>query len=113
MGHNSVASGYSKSTGILWVDGLSKGTLGFGSPQYFNHEDIKLVQKIKELVKNLPTLHLPLENEYKIIQTDTSQTRWRGILLALTNNLEEKLCRYCIGTFNEYQNNLSLTDLKI
>ena len=29
--------------------------------RYFNQEDIKLVQKIKELVKHLPTLHLPLE----------------------------------------------------
>ena len=81
--------------------------------KYFNQEDIKLVQKIKKLVKNLPTLHLPLENEYKIIQTDTSQIGWGGILLALTNNLEEKLCRYCSGTFNEYQKNLSLTDLEI
>ena len=41
--------------------------------RYFN-QDIKLVQKIKELVKHLPTLHLPLENEYKIIQTDANQT---------------------------------------
>ena len=40
----------------------------------FNHEDIKLIQKIKELVKHLPTLHLPLESKYKIIQTDVSQT---------------------------------------
>ena len=39
---------------------------------YFNQEDIKLVQKIKELVKDLPTLHLPLESEYKIVQTDAS-----------------------------------------
>ena len=56
--------------------------------KYFNQEDIKLVHKIKELVKILPTLHLPLENEYKIIQTDESQIGWGGILLALTNNLE-------------------------
>ena len=74
--------------------------------KYFNQEDIKLVQKIKELVKNLPTLHLPLESEYKIIQTDASQTGWGGNLLALTNNLEEKLCRYCSGTFSEYQKNM-------
>ena len=80
---------------------------------YFNQEDIKLVQKIKELVKNLPTLHLPLKNKYKIIQTDTSKTRWGRILLALTNNLEEKLCSYCSGTFNEYQKNFSSTDLEI
>ena len=38
--------------------------------KYFNQENIKLVQKMKELVKNLLTLHLTLENEYKIIQTD-------------------------------------------
>ena len=81
--------------------------------KYFNQEDIKLVQKIKELVKNLPTLHLPLGCEYKIIQTDASQTGWGGILLALTNNLEEKLCRYCSRTFSDYQKNLSSTDLEI
>ena len=28
--------------------------------------------------------HLPLENEYKIVQTDASQTGWGGILLAVT-----------------------------
>ena len=46
---------------------------------------LNLYKKIKELVKHLPTLHLPLESEYKIVQTDASQTRWRGILLAITN----------------------------
>ena len=81
--------------------------------KYFNQEDIKLVQKIKEFVKNLSTLHLSLENEYKIIQLDASQTGWGGILLALTNNLEEKLCIYCSRTFNEYQKNLSSIDLEI
>ena len=64
-------------------------------------------------MKNLPTLHLPSENDYKIIQTDASPIGWGGILLALTNNLEEKLYRYCSGTFNEYQKNLSSTDLEI
>ena len=39
--------------------------------RYFNKKDIKLVQKIKELVKHLPTLHLTLESEYKIVQIDT------------------------------------------
>ena len=64
-------------------------------------------------MKNLPTLHLPIENEYKMIQIDASQTEWGGILLALTNNLEKKLCRYCSGAFNEYQKNLSSIDLEI
>ena len=35
------------------------------------------------------------------------------ILLAVTNIGEEKLCRYCSGTFNDYQKNLSSTDLEI
>ena len=81
--------------------------------RHFNQEDIKLVHKIKELVKNLPTLHLPLESENKIIQTDVSQIGWEGILLVVTNIREEKLCRYCSGTFNDYQKNLSSTKLEI
>ena len=80
---------------------------------YLNQEDIKLVHKIKELVKHLPTLYLPLESEYKIVQTDASQIGWENILLAITNIGEEKLCRYCSGTFNDYQKNLCSTDLEI
>ena len=64
-------------------------------------------------MKHLPTLHLHLENEYKIVQSDASQTRWGGILLAVTNIGKEKLCRYCSGTFKDYQKNLSSTDLEI
>ena len=33
MRHNNVISGYPKSTGIPWVDGLSTGPLGFGASQ--------------------------------------------------------------------------------
>ena len=32
MGYNSVVSSYPKFIGILWVDGLSIGPLGFGVP---------------------------------------------------------------------------------
>ena len=35
------------------------------------------------------------------------------ILLALANNQEEKLCRYCSGTFNNYQKNFSSINLEI
>lgn len=37
------------------------------SQEYFNQEDIKFIQKIKECVKHLLTLHLPLESECKIV----------------------------------------------
>ena len=30
MGHNNVVLGYPKSTGIMWVDGLSTGPLDLG-----------------------------------------------------------------------------------
>ena len=33
MGHNSVVSGYPKSIGIPWVNGLSTGASGFGASQ--------------------------------------------------------------------------------
>ena len=64
-------------------------------------------------MKHLPTLHLPLESEYKLVQTDASQTGWGSILLAVSNIGEEKLCRYYSGMFNDYQKNLSSTDLEV
>ena len=79
LGLLSYAKPYIKDLSRL-VGPLYSKTKNIGQ-RYFNQEDIKLVLKIKELVKHLPTLHLPLESEYKIVQTDASQTRWGGILL--------------------------------
>lgn len=45
--------------------------LGKNGQKYFNLEYIELVRKIKSIVKKLEPLNLPLENNYKIIQTDT------------------------------------------
>ena len=36
----------------------------------FNTKDIKLVQKIKEMVNNLPYLSLPLDSDYLVIECD-------------------------------------------
>lgn len=41
--------------------------------KYFNSKDIKLVHIIKERVKELKPLELPLEENYFIIETDASQ----------------------------------------
>ena len=38
----------------------------------FNIEDIKLVQKIKDKIKNISDLNMPLEWDYLIIETDGS-----------------------------------------
>ena len=47
--------------------------------KYFNSEDIKLVQAIKEKVKNLQPLESPLDNNYFIIETDASISGWGAI----------------------------------
>ena len=39
MGHNSVVSGYPKSIGIPWVDGLSMGPPGFGASHELGTKD--------------------------------------------------------------------------
>ena len=43
MGHNSVVSGYPKSTGIPRVDGLSTGRSGFGVSHYLSTNQGELV----------------------------------------------------------------------
>jgi hypothetical protein len=49
--------------------------------KHFNIEDIKLVKKVKELVKNLPPLRLPLDTDYMIIESDVSDLGWGAVLL--------------------------------
>lgn len=56
-----------KIAGPLYAKTGSKGQ------KHFNIEDIKLVQQIKEKVKNIPNLQIPLESDYLIVQTDGSK----------------------------------------
>lgn len=51
------------------------------SEKYFNREDIKLVQKLKQIVQQVKPLVLSINTYYKIIQTDACSIRWAGILL--------------------------------
>ena len=46
----------------------------------FNTEDIKLVQKIKEMVNNLPYLSLPLDSDYLVIECDGCEQGWGAIM---------------------------------
>jgi hypothetical protein len=50
------------------------------SHKYFNSEDIKLVKIIKDKIKDLKPLELPLNNHYLIIETDASKEGWGAIL---------------------------------
>ena len=71
--------------------------------KHFNSEDIKLVRVIKEKVKNLKPLELPLDDYYFIIETDASKIGWGAILKQKPNKYspktEEKICRYASGKY--------------
>ena len=70
---------------------------------YFNSEDIQLVQAIKEKVKDLKPLELPLEDNYFIIDTDASKVGWGAILKQKPNKysakIEENISRYASGSY--------------
>jgi hypothetical protein len=57
-----------------------------------------LVKEIKEKVKNLKLLELPLDNNYFIIKTDASISGWGAILKQKPNKYspksKERICRY-------------------
>ncbi|XP_022869394.1 uncharacterized protein LOC111388816 [Olea europaea var. sylvestris] len=84
--------------------------------RYFNIEDIKLVQKIKEKLKDLSKLSMPLETDYLIIETDGSITGCGAILIAKPNKYAdkdtEKIVRYNSGNYNE-KGNISSIDLEL
>jgi hypothetical protein len=66
--------------------------------KYFNSEDIKLDKIIKDKVKDLKPLELPLDDHYFIIETDASKEGRGAILKQKPNKYlpksEEKICRY-------------------
>ncbi|KAG2565514.1 hypothetical protein PVAP13_7NG026851 [Panicum virgatum] len=91
------------------IDNLAKlagplySKLGKNGQKYFNSEDIKLVETIKEKVKDLKPLELPLEDNYFVIETDALELGWGSILKQKTNKYsskaEEKMCRYASGSY--------------
>ena len=92
-----------------YIDNLAKlagplySKLRKNGQKYFNSEDVKLVRAIKEKVKNLKPLELPLDNNYFIIETDASKIGWGAILKQKPNKYssktEEKICRYASGSY--------------
>ncbi|RCV33205.1 hypothetical protein SETIT_7G064300v2 [Setaria italica] len=71
--------------------------------KHFNSEDIKLVRIIKEKVKELKPLDLPLDDYYFIIETNASEIGWGAILKQKPHKYspktEEKICRYASGKY--------------
>jgi len=82
----------------------------------FNVEDIKLVQKLKQMVKNIPDLALPLETDYPIVETDGSLEGWGEVLKKKINKYgdkkDEKICAYHSGKYRE-KGNMSSIDAEI
>jgi hypothetical protein len=72
-----------------YIDNLAKlagpryAKLRKNGQKYFNSEDIKLVRIIKDMVKDLKPLELPLDNHYFITETDASKDGW-GVILKKT-----------------------------
>ena len=89
---------------------------GSKGQKHFNTEDIKLVQQIKDKVKNIPDLNIPLESDYLIIETDGSLKGWGAVLKArpskYANKTEEKICAYQSGKYKE-KGNMSSIDAEV
>ncbi len=99
-----------KLAGPLYFKTGSKGK------KHFNIKDIKLVQQIKEKVKNIPELSISLETDYLILETDGSFQGWGAVLKARPNKysdkIEEKICAYQSGKYKE-KGNMSNIDAEV
>ena len=58
--------------------------------RHFNMEDIKLVKTIKEAVKNIKPLELPLVTDYIIIKVDGCKEGWGVVLLCKLDKYSSK-----------------------
>lgn len=91
--------------------------LGKNGQRFFNQEDIKLVQKIKEEVKKIQPLKLPKETDYLILETDGSVLGWGAVLTCKPNKYspesETELVGYASGNFPESAKTASSIDLVI
>lgn len=67
----------------------------------WTQEDTAYIRKIKNKLKDFPTLYQPQDEDLMILETDASQEYWSGVLKAksLKNDNQEMLCRYTSGTF--------------
>ncbi|KAG4163221.1 hypothetical protein ERO13_D01G158350v2, partial [Gossypium hirsutum] len=75
---------------------------GLGS---FVPEDIKTMIRIKEEMKKIPNMEIPLDSDYLIIETGGSIEGWGAALYKKDNKYasksSKKLCRYNSGKFKE------------
>ncbi|QVY19168.1 p194 [Agapanthus tungrovirus] len=76
---------------------------GKNGQSYFNQEDWKLIDKIENQVRNLPTLKMANENDYIVIETDASESGWGAVVYAKPTKLSpkssEEIIAYASGKF--------------
>ena len=62
-----------------------------------------MVQNIKQKVNKLPTLQLPLDSDYLVLECDGCEVRWGAILKRKKNKYlskdNEQICRYASGKY--------------
>lgn len=84
-----------KIVGPLYNKASSKGQ------RFFNQEDINIVKQIKQIVKTLPRLSLPLATDNLIVQCDGCEKGWGAVLIKKKSKYspkdEEQICRYNSG----------------
>ncbi|KAL3503977.1 hypothetical protein ACH5RR_033818 [Cinchona calisaya] len=87
------------------IAGPLNSKIGKNGQRFFNIEDINLVRKIKNMIKNILPLQLSLESDYLILETDGCDLGWGGILKSKPHKYsptdQEKLCRYSSGIYKE------------
>ena len=80
-------------------------------------KDIKLVKVIKETVKNIKSLELPLVTDYIIIEVDGCKEGWGVIILCKSDKYNpkdtKKICSYASGSLNKTGMNWTSIDYEI
>ena len=97
-----IPRGYIKDLGKYTTPLYNKTSLT--GQRKFNSEDVKLVKEIKEKIKYLPELSLPLDSDYLVIECDGCELGWGAILKKKKNKYaniaEEEVCRYASGKYH-------------
>ena len=75
--------------------------LGLSGVKLINKEDNLQIEKIKEVVKTIQDLKLPLHTEYLIIKSDSCEKGWGAVLKTrphkYSSRIEEQISRYSSG----------------
>ncbi|CDP19016.1 unnamed protein product [Coffea canephora] len=72
------------------------------APPSWGSSQTQAIQKLKQELVNLPTLHIPTEGK-KILQTDASDKYWGAVLLEEDNKGTRHYCGFSSGKFKAFE----------